>query len=150
MFQDDGVSERIWGMGATTKRALSKRRSSVMIGKVASSGVTQHVHKAGDPSVPTPIYSPSSQTISPLRLPDGVWSMGPDRSLHWIISPDCLLGVMNSLTMMKACKNKHEMEGMKLVHQREVIALHFFAWLEHTVLVERRKMSELEIDEVFT
>ena len=119
-------------------------------GKAASSGVTQHVHEAGDPSVPTPIYSPSSQTISPLRLPDGVWSMGPDRSLHWIISPDCLLGVMNSLSMMKACKNKHEMEGMKLVHQREVIALHFFAWLEHTVLVERRKMSELEIDEVFT
>ena len=122
-------------------------------GKVASSDVTQHLHEAGVTVRPYSDILPSLQDYLATTSTGRVWLDGTrsNYALHRIIPPDRLLDEMNAITKMKACKNKQEMEGMRLAHQRDgVAAAHFFAWLEHAVLVEKRKVSELEIDEVFT
>jgi Xaa-Pro aminopeptidase len=62
-----------------------------------------------------------------------------------------LIDAQNAVTPMKACKNPAEMEGMRRAHIVDGAAMaHFMAWLEHTLIVEGRSVSEVEIDEVLT
>eukprot|EP00542_Grammatophora_oceanica_P020470 CAMPEP_0194041766 /NCGR_PEP_ID=MMETSP0009_2-20130614/13602_1 /TAXON_ID=210454 /ORGANISM="Grammatophora oceanica, Strain CCMP 410" /LENGTH=733 /DNA_ID=CAMNT_0038685373 /DNA_START=101 /DNA_END=2302 /DNA_ORIENTATION=- len=62
-----------------------------------------------------------------------------------------LVDSQNAVTPMKACKNEAEMEGMRKAHIVDGAAMaKFMAWLEHTIVVEGRSVSEVEVDEVLT
>ncbi|KAL7483195.1 hypothetical protein ACHAW6_008849 [Cyclotella cf. meneghiniana] len=68
-----------------------------------------------------------------------------------VIPNSSLIDAQNPITPMKACKNPSEMEGMRRAHIVDGAAMaNFMAWLEHTLLVEERSVSEVEIDEVLT
>eukprot|EP00804_Cyclotella_cryptica_P014439 CCRYP_004775-RB/>CCRYP_004775-RB protein AED:0.03 eAED:0.03 QI:607/1/1/1/1/0.75/4/1174/665 len=68
-----------------------------------------------------------------------------------VIPTSSLIDSQNPITPMKACKNPAEMEGMRRAHIVDGAAMaNFMAWLEHTLLVEGRSVSEVEIDEVLT
>lgn len=68
-----------------------------------------------------------------------------------VIPASSLIDAQNAVTPMKACKNSAEMEGMRRAHIVDGAAMaHFMAWLEHTLIVEGRSVSEVEIDEVLT
>jgi len=62
-----------------------------------------------------------------------------------------LIDAQNAITPMKAAKNKAELEGMKLAHLKDGVAMaRFIAWLTQTVAVEKKTVSEVEIDLVLT
>jgi Xaa-Pro aminopeptidase len=62
-----------------------------------------------------------------------------------------LIDSQNAITPMKAQKNSAEMEGMRRAHIADGAAMaNFMAWLEETVVVQGRAVSEVEIDEVLT
>eukprot|EP00957_Ditylum_brightwellii_P001269 99824-Ditylum_brightwellii.AAC.1 len=64
-----------------------------------------------------------------------------------VIPTKCLLDSQNAVTPMKAIKNEAEMEGMRKAHIVDGVAMaHFIAWLEHTLVVEKKTVSEVEID----
>jgi len=68
-----------------------------------------------------------------------------------LIPSESLVNKQNAVTPMKACKNKAEMEGMKRAHIVDGAAMaHFISWLQHKLVVEGEKVSEVEIDEVLT
>ena len=68
-----------------------------------------------------------------------------------VIPTSSLIDAQNPITPMKACKNAAEMEGMRRAHIVDGAAMaNFMAWLEHTLIVEGRTVSEVEIDEVLT
>jgi len=68
-----------------------------------------------------------------------------------VIPTSNLIDAQNPITPMKACKNAAEMEGMRRAHIVDGAAMaHFMAWLEHTLIVEGRSVSEVEVDEVLT
>jgi Xaa-Pro aminopeptidase len=68
-----------------------------------------------------------------------------------VIPSSNLIDAQNPITPMKACKNAAEMEGMRRAHIVDGAAMaNFMAWLEHTLITERRSVSEVEIDEVLT
>jgi len=53
----------------------------------------------------------------------------------------------NAVTPMKACKNAAELEGMRKAHIVDGAAMaNFMAWLEHTIVTEGKKVSEVEVD----
>jgi Xaa-Pro aminopeptidase len=68
-----------------------------------------------------------------------------------VIPSSCLIDSQNPVTPMKACKNPSEMEGMRRAHIVDGAAMaNFMAWLEQTLVVDGRSVSEVEIDEVLT
>ena len=68
-----------------------------------------------------------------------------------IVPKKSLIDAQNPVTPMKACKNACEMEGMRQAHIVDGAAMaHFMAWLENSIVVEGRAVSEVEIDEVLT
>lgn len=57
----------------------------------------------------------------------------------------------NAVTPMKACKNDAELKGMREAHIADGVAMaKFMAWLEHTIVTEGKKVSEVEIDQKLT
>jgi Xaa-Pro aminopeptidase len=67
------------------------------------------------------------------------------------LSDRVLVDSQNAVTPMKACKNEAELEGMRQAHIVDGAAMaKFMAWLEDTVVVQGRSVSEVEIDEVLT
>lgn len=71
--------------------------------------------------------------------------------LSTLVPSKRLIDEQNAITPMKACKNKAEMDGMRKAHIVDGAAMaKFMAWLEHTIVVEGRKVSEVEIDEKLT
>lgn len=55
----------------------------------------------------------------------------------------------SALTVMKACKNEAELEGMRKAHILDGVAMaHFIPWLETTL--KERSVSEVEVDEKLT
>ena len=68
-------------------------------------------------------------------------------ALSSVIPDKSLLDSQNAITPMKACKNDAEMQGMRQAHLFDGAAMaRFMAWLEHTITVEERAVSEVEID----
>jgi Xaa-Pro aminopeptidase len=67
------------------------------------------------------------------------------------LSDKALVDSQNAITPMKACKNEAELEGMRKAHIVDGAAMAtFMAWLEDTVVVQGKSVSEVEIDEVLT
>ena len=72
-------------------------------------------------------------------------------ALATVISDKALVDSQNAITPMKACKNGSELEGMRQAHIVDGAAMaKFMAWLEDTVVVKGKAVSEVEIDEVLT
>jgi len=72
-------------------------------------------------------------------------------ALGRIIPPHQLINAPNAITSMKAVKNKTEIAGMRQAHMYDgIVMAQFVSWLEHAILVERRTVSEVEVDEVLT
>lgn len=68
-----------------------------------------------------------------------------------LIPSESLANKQNAITPMKAYKNKAEMEGIKRAHIVDGAAMaNFIAWLQHKLVVEGEKVSEVEIDTVLT
>jgi Xaa-Pro aminopeptidase len=68
-------------------------------------------------------------------------------ALSSIVPDKALVDAQNALTPMKACKNTSEMEGMRRAHIVDGAAMaKFMAWLQETIVVERRTVSEVDID----
>jgi len=68
-----------------------------------------------------------------------------------VIGEKQLIDKQNAVTPMKACKNEAELRGMRRAHVVDGAAMaHFMAWLEDAIVVQKRKVSEVEIDEVLT
>jgi len=64
-----------------------------------------------------------------------------------IIPNTSLISSQNAITPMKACKNKQELEGMRRAHEFDGAAMaNFISWLEETVVVQKKSVSEVEID----
>ena len=64
-----------------------------------------------------------------------------------VIPEKQLVNKQNAITPMKSCKNQAEMEGMRQAHIVDGAAMaKFMAWLEHTIVVQGKKVSEVEID----
>lgn len=74
-----------------------------------------------------------------------------NHALSRVVPKPYLVDAQNPVTPMKACKNDAEMEGMRRAHVVDGVAMaHFMAWLECAILVEKRTVSEVEVDEVLT
>jgi len=72
-------------------------------------------------------------------------------ALSRIIPEKSLIDAQNPITPMKACKNGAEMEGMRLAHVRDGVAMaNSIAWLENAIVNEGKSVSEVEVDEVIT
>lgn len=72
-------------------------------------------------------------------------------ALSRVVPKSSLIDAQNPVTPMKARKNPAEMEGMRRAHVVDGAAMaHFMAWLENAIRVEKRTVSEVEIDEVLT
>jgi len=72
-------------------------------------------------------------------------------ALVTVIPEKSLISSQNAITPMKACKNKQELEGMRLAHEVDGAAMaNFISWLEENIVVEGKSVSEVEIDEVLT
>ena len=68
-----------------------------------------------------------------------------------VIPSSSLIDAQNAVVPMKGVKNPAEMEGMRRAHIVDGAAMaHFMAWLEQTIVVEGRAVSEVEIDLVLT
>jgi Xaa-Pro aminopeptidase len=68
-----------------------------------------------------------------------------------VIPKKSLIDSQNAVTPMKACKNKQELEGIRKAHEVDGAAMaNFISWLEETVVVQSKSVSEVEIDEVLT
>lgn len=68
-------------------------------------------------------------------------------ALSSVIPEKALLDAQNAVTPMKACKNNAELQGMRQAHLVDGAAMaQFMAWLEHTIMVEQRAVSEVEVD----
>jgi Xaa-Pro aminopeptidase len=72
-------------------------------------------------------------------------------ALSAVIPKSALVDNQNAVTPMKARKNDAELEGMRQAHIVDGAAMaKFMAWLEDTIVVQGRSVSEVEIDEVLT
>jgi Xaa-Pro aminopeptidase len=72
-------------------------------------------------------------------------------ALVTVIPEQALVDSQNAITPMKACKNDAELEGMRQAHIADGAAMaKFMAWLEDTVVVQGKSVSEIEIDHVLT
>ncbi len=72
-------------------------------------------------------------------------------ALSRIIPDRALVDAQNPITAMKACKNGPEMEGMRLAHIRDGVAMaNSIAYIENAIVNEKRSLSEVEVDEVIT
>lgn len=72
-------------------------------------------------------------------------------ALASVIPSKSLINAQNSVTPMKACKNKAELEGIRRAHVVDGAAMaEFMAWLEYTIVEDRRAVSEVEIDNKLT
>mmetsp|Transcript_32903 Transcript_32903/g.69016 ORF Transcript_32903/g.69016 Transcript_32903/m.69016 type:complete len:681 (+) Transcript_32903:265-2307(+) len=121
--------------------------------KVASAEVSEHL-KAADVTV-QPYQNIVSDITSHLSSNAGnkVWldDSCSNYALSRVVPKPSLIDAQNPVTPMKACKNAAEMEGMRHAHIVDGAAMaHFMAWLENAILVEKRTVSEVEIDEVLT
>jgi len=121
--------------------------------KVAPAEVTEHL-KAADVTV-QPYQNIVGDIASHLSSNAGnkVWldNSRSNYALSRVVPKPSLIDAQNPVTPMKACKNAAEMEGMRRAHIVDGAAMaHFMAWLENAILVEKRTVSEVEIDEVLT
>lgn len=72
-------------------------------------------------------------------------------ALSSVIPEKSLVDAQNHVTVMKACKNEAEMEGMRQAHIVDGAAMaNFMAWLEKEIVEKERSVSEVEVDEVLT
>ena len=72
-------------------------------------------------------------------------------ALSSVVPEASLVDAQNHVTVMKACKNDAEMEGMRKAHIVDGAAMaNFMAWLQEEIVEKGRNVSEVEIDEVLT
>lgn len=121
--------------------------------KVQSNEVSDHLNKANITIKPyEDVVSDIKAHVSSNKR-NKVWLdlTRSNYAVSRVIPASSLIDAQNAVTPMKACKNSAEMEGMRRAHIVDGAAMaHFMAWLEHTLIVEGRSVSEVEIDEVLT
>lgn len=121
--------------------------------KVQANDVQQHLKDAG---VTIKSYDDITDEIkNHLQTADKprVW-IDKNRSnyaLSRFIPDHCIIDQLNAVVPMKACKNAAEMNGMRLAHINDGVAMaHFISWLEKQIVIDKRSVSEVEIDKVLT
>ena len=121
--------------------------------KVNPEEVAEHLKEAGA------IVRPYGDIVSDIKthLDDDkknkVWldTSRSNYALSRVIPSKSLVDAQNPVTPMKATKNDAEMEGMRRAHVVDGAAMaNFMAWLERAITVEKRTVSEVEVDEVLT
>ena len=122
--------------------------------KVQSEQVMEHLKEANVNIKPyEDVVSDIEAHVSSNKKRNKVWLdlTRSNYAVSRVIPTSNLLDAQNPITPMKACKNAAEMEGMRRAHIVDGAAMaNFMAWLEHTLVVEGRSVSEVEIDEVLT
>ena len=121
--------------------------------KVAPVEVAEHLKSAGVTVQPYGNIVPDIEAHLAASGKNKVWidNSRSNYALSRVIPKSSLVDAQNPVTPMKACKNAAEMEGMRRAHIVDGAAMaHFIAWLENTIVVEGRSVSEVEIDEVLT
>lgn len=64
-----------------------------------------------------------------------------------IVPEKQLIDAQNAVVPMKACKNEAELQGMRDAHIADGVAMaEFMAWLEDTIVVQGKSVSEVDID----
>ena len=121
--------------------------------KVAAEEVQVHLKEAGVTIKPYDTIIDEIKNHLQSVTKAKIW-MDKTRSnlaLSRVIPEQSILDEMNAVVPVKACKNSAEMEGMRLAHIRDGVAMaHFIAWLQHALKVEKNSVSEVEIDKVLT
>lgn len=121
--------------------------------KVASTEVSDHLKEANVTIKPYGNVVSDVESHVKANKRNKVWLdlTRSNYAVSRVIPSSSLIDSQNAITPMKACKNAAEMEGMRRAHVVDGAAMaHFMAWLEHTLIVEGRSVSEVEIDEVLT
>ena len=123
--------------------------------KVQSAEVMEHLNSANVTIQPyDTIVDDIRAHLSSDALRNKVWldSCRSNYALSRAILPTSShVDAQNPITPMKACKNDAEMRGMRRAHIEDGAAMaEFMSWLEHTIVVEGRTVSEVEIDTVLT
>lgn len=121
--------------------------------KVAGEDVQEHLKEAGVTIKPydTIIDEIKNHVQSVSKAKIWLDKTRSNLALSRVIPEQSVLDEMNAVVPMKACKNNAEMQGMRLAHIHDGVAMaHFIAWLEHALKVEKTSVSEVEIDNVLT
>ncbi|EED87073.1 predicted protein, partial [Thalassiosira pseudonana CCMP1335] len=121
--------------------------------KVQPADVMEHLKKANVTIKPYGEVVSDIQSHLSSNSRNKVWldNTRSNYAISRVISTPSLIDAQNAVTPMKACKNPSEMEGMRRAHIVDGAAMaNFMAWLEQTIVVEGRAVSEVEIDEVLT
>jgi Xaa-Pro aminopeptidase len=114
--------------------------------KVASEEIREHLKDV--------IFKPYEDIVGDIRAhvqtPEHKVWMDKSRAnyaLSSIVPEKSLVDAQNAVTPMKACKNAAELEGMRRAHIVDGVAMaKFMAWLQDTIVLEGRAVSEVEID----
>lgn len=122
-------------------------------GEKVGEGVNAHLVEAGVVRREYEEILPFLQSHLDETIEPKVWidQTRANYALGRVIPSHQLLNAPSAITSMKAVKNKTEIAGMRQAHLYDgVVMAQFISWLEHTILVERRTVSEVEVDEVLT
>lgn len=114
--------------------------------KVASEEIREHLEDV--------VFKPYEDIVGDVRAhaekPEHKVWMDMSRAnyaLSSIVPEKALVDAQNAITPMKACKNAAELEGMRRAHIVDGASMaKFMAWLQETIVVEGRAVSEVEID----
>lgn len=120
--------------------------------KVQASDVQEHLKEAGVKIKPYDAIVPDLAKHCETKGKK-VWldTSRANLALANVIPKKALIDSQNAVTPMKACKNTAELEGMRQAHIADGAAMaKFMAWLEQTIVAERKSVSEVEIDEKLT
>jgi len=122
--------------------------------KVAPPEVSEHLKSAGVTVQPYEnIVNDIKSHLDSSSSKNKVWldNSRSNYAISRVVPKKSLIDAQNAVVPMKGCKNVAEMEGMRQAHIVDGAAMaHFMAWLEHTIVVEGRSVSEVEVDEVLT
>lgn len=121
--------------------------------KVESAAVKEHLKEADVTVAPYANIVDDIKSHLDARAKNKVWldNSRSNYALSRVVPKSSLVDAQNPVTPMKACKNAAEMEGMRRAHIVDGAAMaHSMAWLEHAITVEKRTVSEVEVDKVIT
>ena len=120
--------------------------------KVESSDVQEHLSEVRIKPYED-IVDDIKQHANDKDLNNKVWidKSRSNLALVRVIPENVLCNCQNLITSMKACKNEHELKGMRKAHVVDGVAMaNGIAWLEDKIVVQGKSVSEVEIDEVLT
>lgn len=121
--------------------------------KTKSSEIQSHFAQEGIELAPYEDIVPYIQTHIQETTKPKVWldKSHSNYAISRIIPSKCLIDEQNAIVPMKACKNKQELDGMRKAHINDGVAFaNFASWLENEIVVNKKKISEVEIDLVLT